>query len=479
MLFNSYIFVFIFLPTVYLIFRLSSRFNANVSLGILIMSSLIFYSYWNIYNIFIILSSLLLNYIIGTSIIKSSFNYIRKIVYALGILFNLGIIFYYKYFDFFINDVLSFHIGGFDTASIILPLAISFFTFQQITFLSDCYRKQVNSVPILNYLLYITFFPQLIAGPIVRFNDMSSQYSCKTISIYNHRSVSCGIFIFAVGLFKKVVIADNLSLLVNSGYQSYNLLTFIESWAISITYSLQLYYDFSGYCDMAIGLALLFNVKLPINFNSPYQAKNIQDFWRRWHITLGSFLKDFVYIPLGGSRGTFFHTSRNLLLCFIICGIWHGAGFTFIAWGIMHGIGLVVHRLWSFTGFNIPKVASITITFLFVNLSWVLFRSENLNQAFIILKSMFDITEITLPIKLIKFFEISFFKYQDFASTIDNDYFILVVPFLFVFTLLSKNSNYYVSNFSPNRKNLIFVFLLFITSILSIGRVNEFIYYNF
>ena len=479
MLFNSYIFIFIFLPSVYLILRLSSRFNSNVSLVILIMSSLIFYSYWNIYNIFIILSSLLLNYIIGTSIIKSSFNYIRKIVYALGILFNLGIIFYYKYFDFFINDVLSFHIGGFDTASIILPLAISFFTFQQITFLSDCYRKQINSIPILNYLLYITFFPQLIAGPIVRFKDMSSQYSCKTFNTFNHRSISCGIFIFAVGLFKKVVIADNLSLLVNSGYQSYNLLTFIESWTISIMYSLQLYYDFSGYCDMAIGLALLFNVKLPINFNSPYQAKNIQDFWRRWHITLGSFLKDFVYIPLGGSRGTFFHTSRNLLLCFLICGIWHGAGFTFIAWGIMHGIGLVVHRLWSLTGFNIPKAVSVIITFLFVNLSWVLFRSENLNQAFIILKSMFDITEITLPIKLIKFFEISFFEYQDFASTIDNDYFILVVPFLFVFTLLSKNSNHYVSNFYPNRKNLFFVLLLFITSILSIGRVNEFIYYNF
>jgi alginate O-acetyltransferase complex protein AlgI len=479
MLFNSYIFIFIFLPSVYLIFRLSSRFNSNVSLGILIMSSLIFYSYWNIYNIFIILSSLLLNYIIGTSILKLNFNYIRKIVYALGILFNLCFIFYYKYFDFFINDVLSFHIGGFDTASIILPLAISFFTFQQITFLSDCYRKQINSIPILNYLLYITFFPQLIAGPIVRFKDMSSQYSCKTFNTYNHRSISCGIFIFAIGLFKKVVIADNLSLLVNSGYQSYNLLTFIESWTISIMYSLQLYYDFSGYCDMAIGLALLFNVKLPINFNSPYQAKNIQDFWRRWHITLGSFLKDFVYIPLGGSRGTFFHTSRNLLLCFLICGIWHGAGFTFIAWGIMHGIGLVVHRLWSLTGFNIPKAASIIITFLFVNLSWVLFRSENLNQAFIILRSMFDITEITLPIKLIKFFETSFFKYREFASTIDNDYFILFVPLLFVFTLLSKNSNYYVSNFSPNRKNLIFVFLLFITSILSIGRVNEFIYYNF
>jgi alginate O-acetyltransferase complex protein AlgI len=180
MLFNSYIFIFIFLPIVYLIFRLSSWFNSNVSLGILIISSLIFYSYWNIYNIFIISSSLLLNFIIGISIIKLNSNYIRKIVYALGILFNLCFIFYYKYFDFFINDVLSFHIGGFDTASIILPLAISFFTFQQITFLSDCYRKQINSIPILNYLLYITFFPQLIAGPIVRFKDMSSQYSCKT-----------------------------------------------------------------------------------------------------------------------------------------------------------------------------------------------------------------------------------------------------------------------------------------------------------
>ena len=479
MLFNSYIFLFLFLPTVYFLFRLSSRFNCNLSLCILIISSLIFYSYWNVYNIFIILSSLLINYIFGNSIIKSSFNYIRITFYLLGILFNLGIIFYYKYFNFFINDVLSFHIGGFDTASIILPLAISFFTFQQITFLSDCYRKQINSIPILNYLLYITFFPQLIAGPIVRFKDMSSQYSSKAFNIYNSRSVSCGIFIFSIGLFKKVVIADNLSLFVNSGYQSYNLLTFIESWTISIIYSLQLYYDFSGYCDMAIGLGLLFNVKLPINFNSPYQARNIQDFWRRWHITLGSFLKDFIYIPLGGSRGTFFRTSRNLLLCFLICGIWHGAGFTFIAWGIMHGVGLVVHRLWSLRGFNIPKAASIIITFLFVNLSWVLFRSENLNQAFIILRSMFDITEITLPIKLIKFFEISFIKYQEFASNIDNDYFILTVPVLLVFTLLSKNSNFYVSNFSPNRKNLIFVFLLFITSIFSIGRINEFIYYNF
>lgn len=479
MLFNSYIFIFLFLPLVYIIFRFSKRYNSSISLGILFISSLIFYSYWNIYNIFVICSSLTINYIIGNSIIIFSFNYIRKIFYSIGILFNLGIIFYYKYFDFFINDVLSYNTDIFDTTSIILPLAISFFTFQQITFLSDCYKKQIKSIPILNYLLYITFFPQLIAGPIVRFKDMSSQYSSQAFNTYNPRSFSCGIFIFAVGLFKKVVIADNLSLLVNSGYQSYNLLTFIESWTISIMYSLQLYYDFSGYCDMAIGLALLFNVKLPINFNSPYKARNIQDFWRRWHITLGSFLKDFVYIPLGGSRGTLFYTSRNLLLCFIICGIWHGAGFTFIVWGIMHGVGLVVHRLWLLTGFNLPRVASVIITFLFVNLSWVLFRSENLNQAFIILRSMFDITEITLPIKLINFFEISFFRYQEFASTIDNDYFILIVPFLLIFTLLCKNSNYYLSNFSPNRTNLIFVFLLFITSILSIGRVSEFIYYNF
>ncbi|NOR57944.1 MAG: MBOAT family protein, partial [Sulfurimonas sp.] len=372
MLFNSFEFIFFFLPfTFFIYFYLLNKRLIVGAKGFLVFASLFFYSWWNVSYLPIILSSMLFNYTIGNSL-NDNFHKVKirkKTLLSIGIVSNIALLGYFKYSDFFLENFNLAFDGSVPLLHLALPLAISFFTFQQIAYLVDSYRGETKEYDFLNYALFVTFFPQLIAGPIVHHAEMMPQFSSKYSLVKNYKNIASGLFIFSIGLFKKVVIADSFSEIANAGFDKVEILTFAEAWATSLSYTFQLYFDFSGYTDMAIGAALLFNIRLPINFNSPYKALSIQDFWRRWHITLSRFLKDYIYIPFGGNRVGEFSIYRNLLATFIIGGIWHGAGWTFVFWGFLHGMALVVNRIWQKLNFTMPKVLAWFITFNFVNIA--------------------------------------------------------------------------------------------------------------
>ncbi|MGM0642110.1 MAG: MBOAT family O-acyltransferase, partial [Thermotogota bacterium] len=255
----------------------------------------------------------------------------------------------------------------------------------------------------LNYGVFVTFFPQLIAGPIVHHKEMMPQFTNHQNTIINYKNIAIGLFVFSVGLFKKVVIADTFAVWATTGFDKTEILTFFEAWAASLSYTFQLYFDFSGYTDMAIGAALLFNIKLPQNFNSPYKALNIRDFWRRWHMTLSRFLRDYVYIPMGGNRNGNFRTCKNIMATFILGGLWHGAGWTFVFWGFLHGLALVIHRLWNQAGLKLNSFSGWFITFNFVNIAWVFFRAEEWKDAVKVLKGMAGLNKIIIDDKYEKY----------------------------------------------------------------------------
>ena len=390
MLFNSAEFIFLFLPLVFFGYWVAVKANNRNAANVwLVLASLLFYSWWKFEYLALLLASITCNFFLGKQIIKHK----SKPFLITGIVFNVGLLGYFKYTDFFITNINYLTGSAFDTLGIVLPLAISFFTFQQLAYLVDCYKGDHHEYSFIEYMLFVSFFPQLIAGPIVHHREMMPQFQMSADQGMDWESISKGIFVFSLGLFKKVAIADTFAQWATTGFDwtlpfTYNP-HFFDAWAVALSYTFQIYYDFSGYTDMAIGAALLFGIKLPINFNSPYKALNVQDFWRRWHITLSRWLRDYVYIPLGGNRKGPSRTLANLFMTFLIGGIWHGAGWTFVLWGAMHGAALVVHRLWQNTGIKLNKVFSWLVTFVFVNVAWVFFRAETFADAQRILKGMF------------------------------------------------------------------------------------------
>ncbi len=314
----------------------------------------------------------------------------RKAILSTGIFANLFLLGYYKYTDFLIGNVNTLLGTNQALLHIVLPLAISFFTFTQIVYLVDSYRGETAEYDLLNYSLFVTFFPHLIAGPIVHHKQIMPQFTSRWTLLKRNSNVLKGLFIFGLGLFKKVVIADSFAVWATAGFDGGHELGFYSAWATSLSYTFQLYFDFSGYCDMAIGASLLFNIWLPLNFNSPYKALDIQDFWRRWHITLSSFLRDYLYIPLGGNRNGVYLTYFNLFITFVLGGLWHGATWMFVIWGCLHGGALVGHRLWKTFGCSMPNWLAWTFTFGFVNFAWVFFRAKNLDDAKRVLYGMVD-----------------------------------------------------------------------------------------
>lgn len=500
MVFSSYEFIFIFLPVTLIIFYILKACNyLSLAKLFLVCSSLFFYAFWKFEYLFILLSSMLVNFFLANAILKKE-NQTRQILFFLGIAFNLLLLGFFKYTDFLLENFntfsqiikLDFNIP---LPHILLPLAISFFTFQQIAFLVDCYKrkniedlkvKNSYKIDLLDYSLFITFFPQLIAGPIVHHKEMMPQFHIlnKEKSLINWEYVAKGLFIFSIGLFKKVFIADSFAVWANAGFklaENGGVLNIFEAWGASLAYTFQLYFDFSGYCDMAIGLGLFFGVILPINFNSPYKALNIADFWRRWHITLGKFLRDYLYIPLGGNRVGRIINLRNLFLVALLSGIWHGSGWGFIIWGILHATAMVIHRIYSFwtNGKNflnskIYKIFAWFITFNFINIAWVFFRSENLSGAISILKAMFGITWVELPIK----WHLTRALLERIQGSNETLFFTIIT---FILCLYCNNSMQMLNNFKPNIKNSIITMLLLYIAILTLVSVpyTEFIYFNF
>ena len=444
---------------------------------------------------------MLFNYVVGNSLAKSSDenkkglnkSFSKKSILIFGIIANLSLLGYFKYADFFIENFNLVASSNVNLLNLVLPLAISFFTFQQIAYLVDSYRGETKEYDFLNYALFVTFFPQLIAGPIVHHKEMMPQFASTWNMVKNYKNIALGLFIFSIGLFKKVVIADTFAVWATAGFDNAQTLNLIEAWATSLSYTFQLYFDFSGYTDMAIGIALLFNIKLPINFNSPYKATNIQDFWRRWHITLSRFLRDYIYIPLGGNKISSFRTYSNLLATFVIGGLWHGAGWTFVFWGFLHGMALIIHRAWSNLGFKMWTWLAWLITFNFVNIAWVFFRAKEWEDAMKVLGSMFSLDNVVLPnfleskLEFLKSFGITF---GGFVSNIDTGGGKTLVPMLFItfiLVLLFKNSmeRFRDENRIFTQKDIlkysIIFSIMFLIAILksSVQTYSEFIYFNF
>ena len=385
MLFNSYIYILIVLPLTALIYFGLNRARFIVAAkGWLLVSSLFHYSYWNPKYLPLIMISMIGNYVIGNTLVKthgSGMARTRGWILFVGTTLNLAALAYYKYADFCIQNVNILLGTELPLLKIVLPLAISFFTFQQIAYLVDSYRGETREYDFMNYCLFVTFWPQLIAGPIVHHKEMMPQFARLRNKLFTHENLARGLYVFSIGLFKKVILADTFSVWAAQGFDKMASLTLVEAWAFSLSYTLQLYFDFSGYSDMAIGSAYMFNIKLPYNFNSPYKALNIQDFWRRWHMTLSRWLRDYIYVPFGGNRAGRARTYINLFLTFFLGGIWHGAGWTFVLWGAMHGFATVFHKAWSSLGLKVNKHIAWATTFLFVHFAWVFFRAKTLDCA--------------------------------------------------------------------------------------------------
>lgn len=486
MLFNSYEFIFAFLPlTFFIYFYLLHKRLITGAKGFLVFASLFFYSWWNVIYLPLILASMIFNYVIGTSLGKDSEH--RKVnkkqLLSIGIVSNLMLLGYFKYTDFFIENFNLFSGTNIELFHLALPLAISFFTFQQIAYLVDSCRGETKEYDFLNYALFVTFFPQLIAGPIVHHKEMMPQFTKTSNLVKNYKNIALGLFIFSIGLFKKVVIADEFAVWATNGFDKAATLNLIEAWATSLSYTFQLYFDFSGYADMAIGAALLFNIKLPINFNSPYKATDIQDFWRRWHITLSRFLRDYIYIPLGGSRVSELRIYSNLMITFIIGGLWHGAGWTFVFWGFLHGTALVIHRLWQKLNFKLNTIIAWFITFNFINISWIFFRAKEWDDAIKVLGSMFSLDNVVLPNKyysilpLLSNYNIKFgYVFSDIEGS--NKTFLYIIIYLLII-LFTRNSMQYKDSFHPNMKLATVTLLFLIYSIFNLTKFSTFLYFNF
>lgn len=489
MLFNSYEFIFFFLPVTFLFyFWLNKKRLTQASKAWLVFASLFFYSWWNIIYLPLILGSILFNFTLGTSIsrikaleIKKSVS--RKTLLGFGIVSNLLLLAYFKYMDFFIANVNLLTGTQWGLMHILLPLGISFFTFTQIAYLVDAYRNEVKEMDYLNYTLFVTFFPHLLAGPILHHKEMMPQFDSIKSKVINYKNIAEGLFLFSIGLFKKIVIADTFAQWANAGFETTAALNLFEAWAVSLSYTFQLYFDFSGYTDMALGVALLFNIRLPINFNSPYKALDIQDFWRRWHITLSRFLRDYIYIPLGGNRRGELRTYANLFAVFLIGGLWHGASWMFVAWGALHGIAIVLHRAWQRMGQKMNTFLAWFITFNFINITWIFFRAKEWEDAANILSGMIGLNGIMLPEKYTQYFwetTNGIIQFGNVYAQIDGKTQTTVYIILgLILVLTLKNSMEQLNSFKPTRSNLLYTITLFLTAMSMLSNASEFLYFNF
>jgi D-alanyl-lipoteichoic acid acyltransferase DltB (MBOAT superfamily) len=446
---------------------------------------LFFYSWWDPAYLPLILVSILVNYITGSALVKHKLHSRLgpKTILVMGITFNLLLLGYFKYMDFFITNINLALATHWPLLKIILPLGISFFTFTQIAYLVDAYHSAAKEYKLVNYALFVTFFPHLLAGPILHHKEMMPQFESVENKRLNYQNLAQGVFLFFIGLFKKVVIADAFAVWATHGFDTAQSLSLVEAWVVSLSYTLQLYYDFGGYTDMAIGAALMFNIKLPINFDSPYKSLSIQEFWRRWHITLSRFLRDYIYIPLGGNRNGQFNIYRNTMITFLLGGLWHGAGWTFVFWGFMHGAGLCIQRAWRKLKIEMPNWLAWFITFNFVNIAWIFFRAKTWADAIKVLKGMFGFSGIMLPGTLsakLGFLSAYGVTFTQLSARFNGIYkaITMIIVFLIV-SLTFRNSMAMKDSFRPNWLTALFISILAAWAILGLTKISPFLYFNF
>lgn len=465
MLFNSYEFIFLFLPLVLCGYFFLSSFGRVQGHLALVCASLFFYGWWNPNYLLLIIISVMMNFTLGKCCIRVG----ERRWLLVGIILNLALLGYYKYTDFFIENVNMLFHTNYALHHLVLPLGISFFTFTQIAYLVETYRGKVFQHHFLSYILFVTYFPHLLAGPIIHYENMMPQFLDRSLQKVNYDNIVRGLFLFSLGLCKKVLIADSLAEWANAGFAATQTttLTMLEAWITSLSYTFQLYFDFSGYTDMALGVSLMLNIKLPINFNSPYKASSIIDFWRRWHITLSHFLRDYLYIPLGGNRKGMARKMGNILTTMLLGGLWHGAGWTFVLWGGIHGLALVVNHTFRQLGGRLPLFLSIPLTFFVVNLAWVFFRADDFSQAFSLLSSMF----IT----------------HGFSADISGSPLVLpwgrkeivVLMGLLLAAWFFPNSNQLTERFSFRYRWAVVTGGLLLAAVMSLNKVTTFLYYQF
>lgn len=448
--------------------------------------SLWFYGYYNPKYLLVITFSILVNYGFATAINwrlqnRPDNKFLTKVIFVMGLFANVACIFYFKYYDFFIENINSLFHASFNLKYIILPLGISFFTFQQISYLVDTYRGETKDYNFIEYALFVVYFPQLIAGPIVLHSEMLPQIRDIERKRINFDNLSHGLFVFAMGLFKKVIIADTFSIPVNWGYNNIPELSWAEALIVSFSYTMQIYFDFSGYCDMASGIGRMMNFEFPQNFNSPYKSTSIADFWSRWHMTLGRFLKQYVYIPLGGSKKGKLRTYLNIMIVFLISGIWHGANWTFIVWGLLNGILNCVNRITKKIWDKVPYLIRWFVNLNVINILLVIFRSGSLSQALDFYRRLFDFGPIEIDIEFKKLFLLKeigiFWPGYAFSYPLWRYFmwgFIVVVA---IIVLFCKNSNEIKAKFSIPRA--LFTCLLLVWSIISLNQLSEFLYFGF
>lgn len=477
MLFNSYIFILAFLPATLLGYFGLGRLFKRLPLGKvwLVGCSLVFYAYFNVKYLPIIVLSILVNYALSQGMLTAQKRGLRRVLLAVGLAGNLGVLGYYKYYDFFVQNLNALAGTSFVLHRIMLPLGISFFTFQQLSYVIDSYRRTVPRYGLLDYALFVTFFPQLIAGPIVLHSEIVPQFEDPGNRSFRFENFAPGLYAFALGLFKKVIVADTFAKVAEWGFGAGQALNTPEAWFVALAFAFQLYFDFSGYCDMAMGLGRMFNIRIPQNFNSPYKAQNIKEFWQRWHITLNRFFTNYIYFPLGGSRKGLPRTCLNLMVVFLVSGLWHGAGWLFILWGALHGLMSVLYRIFRKQFDGLHPALSWLITFLFVVVAWVFFRAETMESALTVLRGMFTMNFGALSSSITNVFTLPMGLHPGYNAIVTEIWYALAL-----FAVLGLPNTFELTDrFQPTFGRAILTVALLVVSILSLSGVSVFLYYNF
>ena len=492
MLFNANEFILIFLPIVVIGYYLARAYSINFGFGFLTLASLVFYGYGEPIFILLLLASITFNYFIGCHLIDHKNKHI--LIFGIGV--NVAAISFFKYANFFIDNFNYATDAHESLIKIALPLGISFYTFQKIAFLVDAYKSQIRKPRFIEYILFVSFFPQLIAGPITHYNQIESQLRNRdSIPL---RLITAGIFLYCLGLFKKTVFADFSGAWADMVFNHPAGATPEQSLLAVIAYTLEIYFDFSGYSDMAIGLGMMFGIVLPINFNSPYKSASIVEFWRRWHITLSTWLKDYIYIPLGGRGNSNFTRTFNLMITMLVGGLWHGAAWTFVVWGGLHGIGLAINHAWlkirptfllrEHSSINtIYRLSSWLLTFIFVSLLWILFRANSFNDAITVITNVLQIDIMQQSFSAPSLQDYFLHDYTSFTSWLisQNQYFLFNLSILFVLlaiTWLAPNSIHFKDRFQPTLLTAIFCALtlsLVVIANIFLVTPNAFIYFRF
>lgn len=486
MIFNSYIYLLCFFPaTLIIYFGLNKIKMEHAAKTMLIIMSLIFYAYFHLSYLFIIIGSILFNFFISKLLLWEKCRKYCKIILGFGITVDLAVIFYYKYFNFFLTGVNATFGSDIKLRTILMPLGISFFTFQQISYLIDSYRGETKNYIFTDYALFVTFFPQLVAGPIVFHQEMIPQFSDYSRKKLNQDNLAKGLYFISVGLAKKVLIADTLAKGADYGFLSLDYLGGFDVFIVSLLYTFQLYFDFSGYCDIAIGSAACFNIDLPVNFNSPYKSLSISDFWKRWHITLSRFLKKYIYYPLGGNKKGYIRTLINIFIVFFVSGIWHGAAMTYIVWGILHGILNVLYKIFYKQWNMIPKFLRWLLNFLIIDLTMLVFRASSVSDALKAFKIIFSPWNLKLDNGLLGQFDILEFTYiEEHIPTLNS--FVsahrilhLSIMLIIAMAIAFIPKNCYEKPFKPTVCNALKTICLMVWAIISLSGLSAFLYFNF